>query len=74
MTVRAEEEITLALNQIGTLHGKKSHHDKGIFFQGGIINPGWSGHLTIELVVFGELRLAKGDEVAHAVIFTEAKE
>lgn len=60
-------------NQVGILLGKKTHHEKGIFFQGGIINPGWEGTLTIELVIFGEAQIKKGEEIAHALIFIDDK-
>ncbi len=71
LTVSSQEEISLGPNQVGVLLGKNKHHRSGIFFQGGIINPGWSGYLTIELVIFGEATIEIGEAVAHALIFTD---
>ncbi len=71
VTIESREVIILKDNQVGVLLGKKKHHGKGIFFQGGIINPGWRGSLTIELIVFGEVRIKEGDPIAHALIFTD---
>jgi deoxycytidine triphosphate deaminase len=52
------------------LEGKKGHHHKGIFMQGGVLNPGWKGRLTIELTFTNEVKITKGDKIAHAIIFT----
>lgn len=73
VTIRSREEVSVGKNQMGILIGKKTHHDKGVFFQGGLINPGWKGYLTIELVIFGEIDIKEGEEVAHAIIFTEGE-
>ena len=67
--VESNEELNLDENEVGFLEGKRSHHHQGVFMQGGIINPGWKGRLTIEFLVTGEIKIVKGDEVAHATIF-----
>ena len=69
VTVQAQETLTLGTNEVGILLGKRTHHQQGAFFAGGILNPGWSGVPSIEMIVFGRLEVKKGDEVAHALIF-----
>ena len=62
------EDIIMGPNERGSIEGKHSFHEKGIGTMGGNINPSWSGRLTIELMVFGELDIKKGDKIAHAII------
>ena len=67
--VPTNEELTIAPDEVGFLEGRFSHHWKGAYFQGGILNPGWKGRITCELlIVGGEIQLEKGEQVAHAVI------
>ncbi|MCK4354760.1 hypothetical protein KAW43_00160 [Candidatus Parcubacteria bacterium] len=70
LIVESNEEFDLSENEIGLLEGKRSHHHKGIFMQGGVLNPGWKGRLTIEFLLSGEAKIEKGDKIAHAIIFT----
>ena len=70
LIVESEEEFDLGENEVGFLEGKRGHHHKGIFMQGGILNPKWRGRLTIEFVFTGEAKITKGDKIAHAIIFT----
>jgi len=72
--IPSDEYIKLSKNEIGTLEGKQSHHIQGIFMQGGIINAGWEGILSIELLIQGEVEIKKGDKVAHAIIFETDEE
>ena len=69
VTVQAQETVTLQADEVGVLLGKRTHHRQGAFFPGGLLNPGWSGVPSIEMLIFGQLEVKKGDEIAHAVIF-----
>lgn len=62
------ELIELGEDEVGFLEGRFSHHWKGAYMQGGILNPGWSGRITAELLVFGEIEIEAGECVAHAII------
>lgn len=66
--ITSNEYIKLKKNEVGFLEGKRKHHHQGIFMQGGIINAGWEGYLTIEFLVTGEVNIQKNDQVAHAII------
>ena len=66
--IKSNEYIELKKNEIGFLEGKRKHHHRGIFMQGGIINAGWKGHLTIEFLITGEVEIQKNEPVAHAII------
>lgn len=70
LIVESKEEFNLKDNEIGFLEGKRSHHHQGLFMQGGILNPGWEGRLTIEFVFTGTAKIDEGDKVAHATILT----
>lgn len=62
------EFLELGEDEVGFLEGRFSHHWKGAYMQGGILNPGWSGRITAELLVFGEFEVEAGEPVAHAII------
>lgn len=66
--VPTNELLTLGDDEVGFLEGRFSHHQKGAYFQGGILNPGWKGYVTAEFLVFGEFEIEKGEQVAHAII------
>lgn len=66
--IPTQEIVKLSKDEVGFLEGKFSDHQKGVYMQGGIINPGWTGYLTVELIVFGECDIKVGQEVAHAII------
>lgn len=68
MIVPTNEVLTLGDDEIGVLEGRFSHHQKGAYFQGGLLNPGWSGKVTAEFLVFGEFEIEKDEQVAHAII------
>ena len=69
VTVHTQEEISLSPNEVGHMEGKRTHHRRGAFMMGGLLNPGWSGKPSIEiLLMFGYLEIKKGDEIAHALI------
>ncbi len=66
--VPTKEIIELGEDEVGSLEGRFSHHQKGAYFQGGILNPGWKGKITAEFLVFGEFEIIEGEQVAHAII------
>jgi len=66
--VPSNELIELGEDEIGVLEGKFTDHQKGIFMQGGIINPGWKGRISLELIIFGECDIESGQKLAHAII------
>lgn len=66
--VPSNEPIELDDDEIGFLEGKFSDHQKGIFMQGGIINPDWKGKISLELIIFGECDIEVGQYLAHAII------
>lgn len=66
--VPSQEFIELGDDEIGSLEGKFTDHQKGIYMQGGIIDSGWSGYITIELLIYGECNIEVGQHLAHAII------
>ena len=66
--VPSNELIELGDDEIGFLEGKFGDHQRGIFMQGGIINPGWKGRISLELIIFGECDIGVGQKLAHAII------
>lgn len=70
LIVESNEMLKLNEYQLGRIEGKKGHHWRFIFMQGGIINPNWEGRLTIELIYFGTIKIEQGEKVAHAIITT----
>lgn len=64
----SNELIQLANDEVGFLEGKFTDHQRGIFMQGGIINPGWKGKISLELIVFTECQIEVGQQLAHAII------
>lgn len=68
MIVPTQETLELDEDEVGFLEGRFSHHQKGAYFQGGILNPGWKGRITGEFLVFGEFEVEKGEQIAHAII------
>ena len=68
MIVLTNELLILGEDEIGFLEGRFTHHQKGAYFQGGILNPGWEGKITAEFLVFGEFEIEKDEQVAHAII------
>lgn len=66
--VPSNEYIELGDDEVGFLEGKFSDHQRGTYMQGGIINPGWEGRITIELLIFGECDIEVGQKLAHAII------
>ena len=66
--IPSREFVKLGMDEIGSLEGKFTDHQRGIYMQGGIIDPGWSGHITLELLIYGECDIEVGQHLAHAII------
>ena len=66
--VPSNELIELTEDEVGFLEGKFTDHQRGIYMQGGILNPGWEGKITIELIILGECSIKVGQKLAHAIV------
>lgn len=63
------EEFNMPPNVMGVVHDKSSWARKGLTVQNTVIEPGWRGFLTLELVYHGtgELIVSAGDPIAQVV-------
>ncbi len=63
------ERFIMPANVMGIVHDKSSWARKGLTVQNTVIEPGWSGHLTLELTYHGEdeLLVCAGDPIAQIV-------
>jgi dCTP deaminase len=63
------EEFTMPNNVIGFVHDKSSWARRGIALQNTVIEPGWSGYLTLEISNHGEslIRIWRGSPIAQVV-------
>ena len=63
------EEFNMPPNVMGVVHDKSSWARKGLTVQNTVIEPGWRGFLTLELVYHGdgELIVNAGDPIAQVV-------
>ena len=63
------EEFNMPPNVMGVVHDKSSWARKGLTVQNTVIEPGWRGFLTLELVYHGdgELIVCAGDPIAQVV-------
>lgn len=68
----AMEEFAMPDNLVGVVHDKSSWARRGLSVFNTVIEPGWKGYLTLELVYHGnkELHLPAGTGIAQ-VIFHE---
>ena len=68
----AIEEFDMPTNLVGIVHDKSTWARKGLSVFNTVIEPGWKGHLTLELVYHGseELIIPAGAGIAQ-VIFHE---
>ena len=71
----AIEEFDIPGNLVGVVHDKSTWARKGLSVFNTVIEPGWKGHLTLELVYHGmdDLIIPAGAGIAQ-VIFSEVKE
>jgi len=63
------ERFVMPHNVMGVVHDKSSWARKGLTVQNTVIEPGWCGYLTLELVYHGagELIVCEGDPIAQIV-------
>jgi len=63
------ERFTMPLNVMGVVHDKSTWARQGLSAFATVIEAGWEGHLTIELVNHGQslLRIRAGDPIAQIV-------
>lgn len=70
------EEFTMPTNLVGVVHDKSTWARRGLSVFNTVIEPGWHGFLTLELVYHGkedELIIPAGAGIAQ-VLFHETKE
>lgn len=65
----AMEEFDMPTNLVGVVHDKSSWARKGLSVFNTIIEPGWKGFLTLELVYHGkeDLKIPAGTGIAQVV-------
>lgn len=70
----AIEEFQMPTSLVGVVHDKSTWARKGLSVFNTVIEPGWDGFLTLELVYHGNdvLHIKAGSGIAQ-VIFTEIK-
>lgn len=63
------ERFQMPHDVMGVVHDKSSWARKGLTVQNTVIEPGWCGYLTLELVYHGEggLIVCEGDPIAQVV-------
>ena len=63
------ERFQMPLDVMGVVHDKSSWARKGLTVQNTVIEPGWRGYLTLELIYHGEgeLVIHYGDPIAQVV-------
>lgn len=63
------ERFAMPKDVLGVVHDKSSWARRGLTVQNTIIEPGWRGYLTLELVYHGdhELIVCEGDPIAQIV-------
>jgi dCTP deaminase len=64
-----KERFIMPSNVMGVVHDKSSWARKGLTVQNTVIEPGWEGYLTLELIYHGvgELLVCDGDPIAQIV-------
>ena len=62
-------------NLVGVVHDKSTWARRGLSVFNTVVEPGWKGFLTLELVYHGEgdLRIPAGSAIAQ-VVFTETSD
>lgn len=63
------ERFAMPRNVMGVVHDKSSWARQGLTVQNTVIEPGWQGYLTLELIYHGEgeLMVHYGDPIAQIV-------
>ncbi len=69
MLASTMERFSMPHNVMGVVHDKSSWARKGLTVQNTVIEPGWRGFLTLELIYHGEhdLIVTAGDPIAQIV-------
>lgn len=67
----AMEEFHMPANLVGKVHDKSTWARRGLSVFNTVIEPGWKGHLTLELVYHGEepLHIPAGSGIAQVLFF-----
>lgn len=67
--VAAAERFTMPNDLVGVVHDKSTWARRGLAVQNTIIEPGWTGYLTLELTNHGReyLELIEGQGIAQVV-------
>lgn len=65
----AIEEFNMPRNLVGNVHDKSTWARKGLSVFNTVIEPGWKGFLTLELVYFGQekLEIKAGQGIAQVI-------
>ena len=71
--IKTQEKVKMKEDEIGIIVLPSTLGRQGIVFSGGWIKPGWTGTIAIELGIFRECIIRKGDPVAHVIVL-ELKE
>lgn len=69
LLVAAAEHFTMPNDLVGVVHDKSSWARRGLTVQNTVIEPGWRGYLTLELVNHGpvQLPLIEGQGIAQVL-------
>jgi dCTP deaminase len=52
---------------LGVVHDKSTWARRGLFVQNTVIEPGWTGYLTLELTVSRRISVSSGDPIAQII-------
>ncbi len=71
----AEEEFDMPDTLVGIVHDKSTHARRGISVFNTVIEPGWKGYLTLEIVYHGDetIHIKRGTGIAQ-VLFHRVSE
>tara|TARA_R110000868_G_scaffold21613_11_gene89467 strand:- start:5676 stop:6122 length:447 start_codon:yes stop_codon:yes gene_type:complete len=71
----AEEEFDMPDTLVGIVHDKSTHARRGISVFNTVIEPGWKGYLTLEIVYHGDetVHIKRGTGIAQ-VLFHRVSE
>ena len=63
------EYVKMPPDELGIMLLPSSLGRQGILFAGGWIRPGWEGEVAVELGIFRECVIRKGEPIIHVVVF-----
>jgi len=66
--IKTQEKVKMKEDEIGLVVLPSTLGRQGIVFSGGWIKPRWTGTIAIELGIFRECVIRKGDPVAHVIV------